>query len=349
MFYDLNVPWTTNNAELRQRIAFLAELGYNVIALSHILPAKLTPNYKSPITLPLPFPIPPNTRLLTRGTLPVSNVAEMPRLDTIRPHFDILALRPLDEKTLSHICASSTLEYDILSLDLSMRFPSHFRPKTFSLVLERGSKIEICYAHATSGGGGNDSGAKRALFQNASEIVRSTRGKGLLISSEAKSALGCRGPRDVVNMAIMWGLKQELGHEAVGEVARGVVAAATLRRRGYRGAVDVIDGGNKPVEVETEASKKKEVARKRQAESMLEDGEAPLTKKQMKNLAWQARKKEGRAAGADGKKSKGVEEVAITEALGDEDTAPGSNGDTGHDTDIPIVETGSEEVDMTGT
>jgi hypothetical protein len=54
MYYDLNVPWTTNAAELKNRLSFLAEctstyfsaarilisklVGYNVVAISYILP-----------------------------------------------------------------------------------------------------------------------------------------------------------------------------------------------------------------------------------------------------------------------------------------------------------------------
>jgi hypothetical protein len=53
MYYDLNVPWTTNTAEIQNRLSFLAEcafticsrslltsesVGYNVVAISHTLP-----------------------------------------------------------------------------------------------------------------------------------------------------------------------------------------------------------------------------------------------------------------------------------------------------------------------
>ncbi len=56
-----------------------------------------------------------------------------------------------------------------------------------------------------------------------------------MLSSGADAALGCRGPWDVVNLGVIWGLKQEAAREAVGEAARAAVAGALLRARSYRG------------------------------------------------------------------------------------------------------------------
>jgi hypothetical protein len=41
MFYDLNVRWTPNDAQLPRTLAFLSELGYNVVALNHVISGKL--------------------------------------------------------------------------------------------------------------------------------------------------------------------------------------------------------------------------------------------------------------------------------------------------------------------
>lgn len=41
MFYDLNVPWTANDASLPRTLNFLHELGYNVVALNHTMTGKL--------------------------------------------------------------------------------------------------------------------------------------------------------------------------------------------------------------------------------------------------------------------------------------------------------------------
>ncbi len=56
-----------------------------------------------------------------------------------------------------------------------------------------------------------------------------------MICSEAQRALACRGPWDVVNLGIGWGLGKERAVEALQREARGVVVGAEMRRRSYRG------------------------------------------------------------------------------------------------------------------
>jgi len=109
--------------------------------------------------------------------------------------------------------------------------------------LQRGIKFEICYAPGVLA---SDSSARRNLISNATQLIRATRGRGIVISSEAKRAMSCRGPWDVINLATVWGLGQERGREALGREARSVVVQAEMKRRSYRGVVDVIYGGEKP-------------------------------------------------------------------------------------------------------
>ena len=69
----------------------------------------------------------------------------------------------------------------------------------------------------------------------------------MIASSEARSALACRGPWDVGNLAQGWGLSAERGRESVDREARGVVVRADAMRASWRGVVGVVHGGTKPV------------------------------------------------------------------------------------------------------
>lgn len=60
-------------------------------------------------------------------------------------------------------------------------------------------------------------------MQNAACLVRTTRGRGIIISSEARKAVGVRAPFDVINLSTLWGLSQEKGREAVGGLSRTAV------------------------------------------------------------------------------------------------------------------------------
>ena len=176
----------------------------------------------------------------------------------------------------------------------------------------------------------SDPVARRNLIQNATAIIRATRGRGLVISSEARDALGCRGPADVVNLACIWGVGSEVGHEAVSKEARRCVGAARLKRSSYRGAVDVVYGGAKP---EKSEKRKKDQGQqmggnKRKAEDDDGGGDGtgaaapPLSNRQRKKLAHEARMKaaaEAKAKDADvNGNGEGMDGVVLNKPLSTE-------------------------------
>lgn len=107
--------------------------------------------------------------------------------------------------------------------------------------IHRGIRFEICYAQATM----EDSNARKNFISNCLGIFRATRGRGIVISSEAKTALGIRGPADVVNLMAVWGLGRERGMEGLGDNPRSVVINEGLKRSSFRGVVDVVYGGER--------------------------------------------------------------------------------------------------------
>ncbi len=146
----------------------------------------------------------------------------------------------------------------------------------------------------------SDGGAsRRNLISNATQLIRATRGRGIVISSQAENALACRGPSDVVNLAVLWGLSQERGVEAIGREARAVVLQAEMRRRSFRGVIDVIYGGEKPKSVAENAGKpskgKPENSNKRKAET-LDNGAGPDDTVQGKPLSKREQKRQAKKA-----------------------------------------------------
>jgi ribonuclease P/MRP protein subunit RPP1 len=241
MIYDLNVPWASSTppATLSRTISFLSSLNYATLALTHTLNASSLP---SQITNPIPLdiPTPPNTTILRRCTLILSDPAQNPRLVALAQAFDILAIRPTTEKAYLSACFSMP-EISIISLDLTQKYPFYFKPKPIMTAVTRGVRIELNYAQAILG----DSAARRNFISNAMGIIRATRGRGLVISSEAQDVLGVRAPADVVNLLSVWGLGREKGVESMSGNPRGVVVNEGIRRRGYRGVIDVVHGGER--------------------------------------------------------------------------------------------------------
>ncbi|KAG0635646.1 RNase P subunit p30-domain-containing protein [Tuber brumale] len=232
MFYDLNVPWAPTSPDLPRTVAFLNELGYNVIALSHTHSGKFPQSQPNPIP-ENPFPKYPNLQILRRITVILDDPSQNHRLAALTSAYDIVALRPTNEKLLLQACKE--LDCDLISVDLSQRMGYHFKHKTVGLAIQRGIFLEINYSASI-----NDVTARRNLIGNAAALIRATRGRGIVISSEARRALGVRGPFDVINLATLWGLSQGKGREAVDGLPRLVVAQAKLKRTSFRGVIDVV-------------------------------------------------------------------------------------------------------------
>jgi ribonuclease P/MRP protein subunit RPP1 len=299
MLYDLNVPWSPSQSptELERTIAFLSSLGYNTLALNHSvssLPAQLS----NPIPTTQPFALPSNTVLLRRCTLTISDPSQNHRLSQLSTYYDIIALRPTTEKAFLASCLTLA-DHSLISLDLTQRFPFHFKPKPLMAAVNRGIRFEICYAQATL----EDAAARRNFISNCMGIMRATKGRGLVVSSGAVGVLGVRAPADVVNLLAVWGLGRDRGVESLGVNARGVVVNESLKRSSFRGVIDVIDGGEKAVVPEkgkdTPVNSAGNKAKgKRKADETNGEGTPQMSKRQAKKMRLEALKagKEGLAA-----------------------------------------------------
>jgi ribonuclease P/MRP protein subunit RPP1 len=240
-YHDLNLPSSTDVRTINHTLAFAAELGYNVLAISTEIVDKVPPTLPKVDLEPLQAAN-PGLRLLTRLTLRIADTSQNARVNTLTRAYDIVALRPMNDKSLAQIC--TTLDCDLISLDLSVRLPFLLKFKTVSSALQRGIRFEIAYSPGISG----SSDAKRNLIAGATSLIRATRGRGIILSSEARNALGLRAPHDVMNLAQVWGLEQARGREGVCEEAAKVVRLAELRRNSYRGAIIIVDPGKPTVD-----------------------------------------------------------------------------------------------------
>ncbi|KAI0877208.1 RNase P subunit p30 [Hypoxylon argillaceum] len=272
MLYDLNIAWSpsTSAADLERTLRFSASLGYDVVALNHTIGAPVPPQ----ITNPLPKfdpsspsssnPPPRLPTVLRRATLVLSEASQHHRLPQLASAYDILAVRPQSEESFSAACLSLN-DVSLISLDLTVRQPFTFRPKPCMFAVSRGVRFEVCYSQVLQGpapahvvgskgarnggespagnggaGGVVDARARAAFIGNVSSLIRATRGRGIVISSEARSVLGLRAPADVVNLLHVWGLSTDRANEGLGALPRGVVVNEGLKRSGFRGVVDIV-------------------------------------------------------------------------------------------------------------
>jgi len=301
-------------------------VGYNTIALDYSLTGKVPGEITNQIPSPLGITVPPSLRIIHRCTLYLSDPSQNYRLSALASAYELFALRPTTEKALQQACHS--LECDLISLDLSIRYPFHFKIKTMAAALQRGIMFEICYAPGILNSDGGAS--RRNLISNATQLIRATRGKGIVISSEAKRALACRGPADVINLAIMWGLGQEMSNEAVGTGARSVVAQAQMKRRSFRGVIDVVYGGEEPAKpTELEKTAKGKLGKMKRKADVLEES-VPETLVSPKPPSKRELKRQAKRAGFENAKPQKSEENAVpTETVEHEENSLSNSVITG--------------------
>ncbi|OAA73549.1 RNase P subunit p30 [Cordyceps fumosorosea ARSEF 2679] len=237
MLYDLNIPWSpsTPPEALLQTLTTASSLGYTTVAL----PA---------VTFPvLPPPSSPSQKLptvLRRATFPLADPsAPSYRLPALAAAYDVLAVRPTTAEAFQNACL--TLDVALVSLDLAQHHRFHFRPKPCMAAVARGVRFEVCYAQLLAAAG--DPRARAAFVGNLRGLLRATRGRGVVLSSEARSgALGLRGPADVVNLLAVWGLPPDKALEGLRSLPRSLVVNEGVKRNGFRGVVDVVQTAEDP-------------------------------------------------------------------------------------------------------
>ncbi|KKY29791.1 putative rnase p subunit p30 [Diaporthe ampelina] len=259
MLYDLNIHWTpqTPTPELERTLKFSASLGYNVVAINHTFSAPIPSQINNPIPQlgPVHSSFPQNNHqtqasstagkapanklptTLRRATIVVSDPATNYRLPSVAAAYDIVACRPTTDKAFAAACTTMS-EVSMISLDLTQFFPFHFKPKPCMAAVNRGVYFEICYGQLVASG---DQRARSVWIANAIELLRATRGRGIVLSSEGKGAGSLRAPADVVNLLAVWGLGPEKGLEGLGVRPRAVVVNEGLKRRAFKGVVDIVD------------------------------------------------------------------------------------------------------------
>ncbi|KAG0043761.1 hypothetical protein BGZ83_011059 [Gryganskiella cystojenkinii] len=242
MFYDLNIPVSgatgsvqaaQEQLETRKRVELLVHLGYQAVAYNVEVTGKINQNQVNAIKkLDLPGV---NLKQYSRLTLVADDISQNYGFNTNNPavsSYDILAVQPTSEKMFQAAC--QTFEVDIISLDMSARLPFYLKHSTVGLAMERGIYFELCYGAAI-----RDATARRNLISNAQSLIRVTRGKNIILTSQAMRAMELRGPYDIVNFGTLLGLNQAVAKDCLTSHCRAVAIHAETRRNTIRAVVSV--------------------------------------------------------------------------------------------------------------
>lgn len=273
--FDLNVPWPVQQyapasdaqiATVRNTIAMLYTLGYRYIALNFIAAESV----KLPLTSARelnPIPIDElrrqlalfeGLRLFSRITLVVLDPAKTQSLLKLSAAacFDLIAVQPTTEKALQ--VAAANLDVDLISLPMATRLPFFLKHKCVGLALLRGVKFEVCYSGLVAGPAGCESLlalgttahlSRRTFFGNCIQLVRASRGRGLVFLSGATEPLHGRNYVDILGVMRELGLKNSNSKDGFFANAEAALVSGRLRNRSHKQTVAVGSGGKTATEM----------------------------------------------------------------------------------------------------
>jgi ribonuclease P/MRP protein subunit RPP1 len=87
------------------------------------------------------------------------------------------------------------MSVDIITFDFSQRIDYKFKRTSVQPAITRGIFFEINYSQ-----GIRDATGRRYLISNAMELIKKTKGKNIIMSSDALKALDVRSPYDMANL-----------------------------------------------------------------------------------------------------------------------------------------------------
>ncbi|CCF58108.1 hypothetical protein KAFR_0D04600 [Kazachstania africana CBS 2517] len=252
MLVDLNVKWPQESYEkpavdadierLRATLVTLSTLGYTHVVLNFTVnhSDKFPNNIKelNPMKIDERFEdIMRGTglKIYSRITLIIDDPSKGQSLSKISQAFDIVAALPISERGLT--LATTNLDVDLLTFDYGQRLPTFLKHKSICSCVNRGVKIEIVYGYAV-----RDIHARRQFVSNVRSVVRSSRSRGIVISSGSEGPLECRNILGVISLIKTLGLPSDKCTKAMGEFASLVLLNGRLRNKSHKQTI-VVGGG----------------------------------------------------------------------------------------------------------
>ncbi|XP_044924592.1 ribonuclease P protein subunit p30 isoform X4 [Mustela putorius furo] len=253
VFADLDLRAGSDLKALRGLVENAAHLGYSVVAINHVVEFKeKKQEIEKPVavselftTLPIVQGKSRPIKVLTRLTIIVSDPSHCNVLRATSSRvrlYDIVAVFPKTEK-LFHV-ACTHLDVDLVCITVTEKLPFYFKRPPINVAIDRGVGFELIYSPAIK-----DSTMRRYTISNALNLMQVCKGKNVILSSAAernafrvlletwklkkiiKIPLEIRGPYDVANLGLLFGLSESDAKAAVSTNCRAVLLHGVKKPR----------------------------------------------------------------------------------------------------------------------
>ncbi|XP_005876013.1 PREDICTED: ribonuclease P protein subunit p30 [Myotis brandtii] len=241
VFADLDLRAGSDLKALRGLVENAAHLGYSVVAINHVVEFKeKKQEIEKPVavselftTLPIVQGKSRPIKILTRLTIIVSDPSHCNVLRATSSRvrlYDIVAVFPKTEK-LFHV-ACTHLDVDLVCITVTEKLPFYFKRPPINVSIEQGLlntlSFELVYSPAIK-----DSTMRRYTISNALNLVQVCKGKNVIISSAAERPLEIRGPYDVANLGLLFGLSESDAKAAVSTNCRAALLHGETRKTAF--------------------------------------------------------------------------------------------------------------------
>ncbi|XP_041124902.1 ribonuclease P protein subunit p30-like [Polyodon spathula] len=215
--YQSVISW--DKRKLQNIIETAARLGYSTVAINHVVNLQEKKqglqDVGKPTCVAELFTSPPIVqgkskpiKIITRLTLVVSEGSHC---------------NELVSKTLQTACM--TLDVDIIEIIMTEKQQFNFRRSPVNAAIDRGIVFELVYSPAIK-----DSTMRRYTISNSLSLMNISKGKNIIISSEAEKPLELRGPYDIANLGLLFGLSEGDAKAAISTNCRKALLHGETRK-----------------------------------------------------------------------------------------------------------------------
>ncbi|XP_055382669.1 ribonuclease P protein subunit p30 [Condylostylus longicornis] len=231
-FYDFCIPLQNDKIKLISILKEALKLGYRTVAIEEIYDHSQKENKKSSDIFPSPVELDfleefnGRLRILRRLTIIYSDVnISHPMSNSLNlKKYDLIAGLPKNDNALNHCYTSFAGDLICFNPDASNLF---IQRKPYQVAVARGMFIEIKYSDAIQ-----NSTYRKDIIKIAHNYHVKGKSKNIIISSGAKSVFELRGPYDIANLALIFGLSEEQGKSSISSLCRMLFLKAEGRRLG---------------------------------------------------------------------------------------------------------------------
>lgn len=237
-FCDLCVPYNSSTKDLKEILKELIELGYKNVAVEQIFDHINHSGDKRNDPIPVPVDLSAinkelkgRLRLLNRLTIiyAEASVTLVTNRSANLRGYNLISVIPTTEDAFQHAC--QTMHCDVISYN-SDTIRGKMSRKYYFLAISRNIMFEIKYAPAIV-----DSSERKNIINRAHRYHSYGKSKNVIITSEARNRFQVRGPYDIANLGLIFGLSEEQSKNAILAMPRKILIAAEARRHGKAGLV----------------------------------------------------------------------------------------------------------------